>query len=116
MMDVGLTLAMAAPPGGEGGGQSPLFLFGWLAIMIAIFYVMLIRPQQRREKERRALIDSVKTGHRVLFSGGIVGTVTNVKEKTLIVKVADKVKIEILRSAVSKVLEKGEIPEDADTT
>jgi preprotein translocase subunit YajC len=108
-----LTIAMA-PPGGEGGGQNPMFMFVWLGLMIAIFYVMLIRPQQRRERERRALIDAVKTGDRVVFSGGIIGIVANVKDKLLVIKIADKVKIEVARSAVSQVLEKGEAPEDTE--
>ena len=79
-----------------------------MMIIFAIFYFMLIRPQQRKEKERRRMMDNVKTGERVMFSGGILGTVTNVKEHTLMVKIADKVKIEISRGAISKVLEKGE--------
>jgi len=105
-----LTLAMATAPGGGGGQQSPMFMFVWLGIMVAIFYVMLIRPQQRREKERRALIANVKTGDRIVFAGGLLGVVTNVKEKTLVVKIADNVKIEISRGSVSQVLEKGEAP------
>jgi preprotein translocase subunit YajC len=103
-------IAMGTSPGGQ-GQQSPAFLFVWMALMIGIFYIMLIRPQQRREKERRALIESVKSGDRVLFSGGIIGTVTNVKDKVLTVKVADKVKLEITRGAVNQVLEKGAMPE-----
>ena len=109
------TLAMAPP---AGGGSSPpssssAYMLVWLAIMMAIFYVMLIRPQRRREKERLALLESIKTGDRVLFSGGIVGDVTNVKEKTLMIKIADKVKVQVMRSAVSQVLAGGEIPDDA---
>lgn len=115
MMDTDLILAMAPGPGGEGGQQSPMFMVVWLAIMIGIFYVMLIRPQQRREKTRRALIESVKTGDRVLFGGGIIGTVSNIKDKILTVKIADKVKIEITRASVSQVLDKGEAPEENAT-
>ena len=103
---------MASPPGGEGGSQnSSVFMFVWLGLMVALFYFMLIRPQKRREKERQALLEAVKTGDRVLFAGGFLGVVANVKEKTLIVKIADGVKVEIVRSAVSQVLEKGAAPE-----
>jgi len=107
-----LTLAMAAPQGGSASGQqqSPAFMIGWLVLMIGIFYFMMIRPQQRREKERRALLAAVKSGDRVIFSGGMLGIVTNVKEKILIVKIADNVKVEVLRSAVSQVLGKDEEP------
>jgi preprotein translocase subunit YajC len=117
MMDTALSiLALGTPPGGGGGApqQSPVFMFGWLAIMIAIFYLMLIRPQRRKEKERQALLQAVKTGDRVLFGGGIIGIVANVKEKTLVIKVAEKTKLEVLRGAVSQVLGSGELPADVD--
>lgn len=109
-----IILAMAAP-GGAGAGanqQSPVFMFGWIAIMIAIFYFLMIRPQQKRAKERQKLLDAIKSGDRVVFGGGILGTVTNVKEKTILIKIADNVKIEVSRGAVTQVLEKGETPED----
>ncbi len=101
-------LAMAPTPGGEGASQnSSVFMFVWLGLMVALFYFMLIRPQKRREKERLALLGAVKTGDRVLFGGGLLGVVANVKDKTLIVKIADNVKVEIVRGAVSQVLDKG---------
>ena len=103
-------LAMAAPSQQEGQGN-PIGMFMPLIIIVAIFYFMLIRPQQRKEKERRSMIDSVKSGDRVMFSGGILGAVTNVKERTLTIKIADNTKIEVARGAVSKVLDKGEKPD-----
>lgn len=102
------TLAMAGGGGAPEQQQSPVFMFGWLALMIMIFYFILIRPQQRREKERRALLSAVKSGDRVLFSGGMIGTVTNATEKTFTIKVADKVKVDVIRGAVTQVLGKGE--------
>lgn len=102
-------LAMAAPAE-PGQGGSPLFMFVPMLIIFAIFYFMLIRPQQRKEKERRAMIESLQSGARIVFSGGILGTVTNVKDQTLVVKIADNVKIEIVRGAVNRVLDKGEKP------
>ena len=109
-------VAMAPAPGGEGQQQSPFFMFGWLGLMLVIFYFLLIRPQQRREKERRALLEQIKTGDRVVFSGGILGVVANVKEKTFTVKVDDGVKLEVVRSAVAQVLDKGQTPDDSATT
>ncbi|MGD9873006.1 MAG: preprotein translocase subunit YajC [Kiritimatiellia bacterium] len=108
-----LFLAMAAP-GGGGSQQSPAFNFGWIAIMLAIFYFILIRPQQKREKERRALLEAVKSGDRIVFSGGILGVVTNVKDKILTVKIADNVKIEVSRAGVTQILSKGDQPEAAE--
>jgi preprotein translocase subunit YajC len=106
-------LAMAAPAGGQGGAGG-LGMFVPMIVIFAIFYFMLIRPQQRKEKERRAMIAAVKTGDRIVFAGGILGTVVNVKETTLMVKVADNVKFEILRAAVSRVMDKDEkVQEDA---
>jgi preprotein translocase subunit YajC len=111
-----MVLAMAPAPGGGGQTQqSPLFMFGWLGIMLVIFYFMLIRPQQTRERERRKLLENIKSDDRVAFSGGILGIVTNVKEKTFIIKIADGVKIEVARSAVTQVLEKGENPSESDS-
>ncbi|MBU0677439.1 MAG: preprotein translocase subunit YajC [Verrucomicrobia bacterium] len=107
-----LTLAMAGQQGQGAQQMSPVGMIGWFVIMIAIFYFILIRPQQRREKERKALISAIKTGDRVLFAGGIIGTVANCKDKTLVIKIADNVKIEVSRGAVSQVLAKGEEPED----
>ena len=107
-------LAMAPTAGGQ-QQQSPLFMFGWLGIMLVIFYFMLIRPQQTRERERRKLLENIKSDDRVVFCGGIIGIVTNVKEKTFIIKIADGVKIEVGRGAVTQVLDKGETPSDSDT-
>ena len=108
------TIAMAAPPA-EGGAQaapSGGFTIGWLVFMVAIFYFVMIRPQKRREKERKAMISAVKSGQRVLLTSGILGDVANVKETTLIVRIAEKTKIEVLKSSVSQVLEKGDAPEE----
>lgn len=105
------TIAMAAPATAE-GGQAPGggFTIGWLVFMVAIFYFVMIRPQKRREKERKAMISAVKSGERVLLTSGIIGEIANVKEKTLIVRIAENTKIEVLKSAVSQILEKGETP------
>lgn len=106
-------IAMAPPPGANGAQShsSPMFTMGWLALMVAIFYFIMIRPQRRREKERKALISSIKAGDRVLLSSGILGDIANVKEKTLVVRIAEKTKIEVLKSAVSQVLEeKSDLP------
>lgn len=100
-----------APAGGGLGSMMPMML-----IIFGIMYFMLIRPQQRREKERRAMVDNIKTGERILFGGGILGSVTNVKDSTLIVKIADNVKIEVARASVTKVLEKGEKLSEEETS
>jgi len=106
-------MAVVAMMGGApAGGQqtSPVFMVGWLVLMMGLFYFLLIRPQQRKEKERRAVIDNIKSGDRVVFGGGFLGIVSNVKDKTFTIKIADNVKIEVVRQAVSQVLGKGDEP------
>lgn len=109
MMISFITLAMGGLPGGGGQGQqSPLMLVGWLVIMAALFYFMMIRPQQRKEKERKALISNVKSGDRVIFGGGLVGIVANIKDKVFVIKIADNTKVEVVKGSITRVLLKDE--------
>ena len=80
------------------------------AVLGLMFYFLLIRPQQKQRKEQDKLLKNIKTGDRVVMTNGIFGIVANVKEKTYVVKIADNVKIEVLKSAVSSVVQK-----DADS-
>ena len=74
-----------------------------MLLIFAIFYFMMIRPQQRKEKERRKMIDELRAGAKVVFAGGIVGTIVEATEKTFVVETTDG-KMEILRSCVQGVL------------
>lgn len=108
-----MTMTVVAMAGGQGSQQGAAGLLGMLVPMLlifAIFYFMLIRPQQRREKERVAMVNAIKSGDRILFCGGMIGVVANVKEqeRILVVKVADNTKVEIARGAVLRVLGKDE--------
>ena len=108
---LGFVLGMAGGPQGapgQGAGGGGFMMIGYMAIIFALMYFMMIRPQAKKEKARKELIASVKTGDRIMFSGGILGTVSNVKEQMLTVKIADNVKIEIARGAVVRVLDKSE--------
>jgi preprotein translocase subunit YajC len=105
-------LAMAGPNGGQGG--DPTMMIMYMVIIMLIFYFMLIRPQQRKEKERKLLIENLKSGEKVMFSGGILGTIANVKEHTFVIKIAENVKVEVAKGAVVKVLEKGDKVEVED--
>jgi preprotein translocase subunit YajC len=107
------TIAMATKPAGEGGEGGGGGLMGLMPIffMVAIFYFIMIRPQRRREKERKAMVAAVKSGERILLTSGIIGEVFSVKEKTLIVRIADNAKIEVLKTAVSQIIEKGDTPD-----
>ena len=90
------------------GGKSPN-LFATMLPMVAILvimYFLLIRPQSKRQKEQRAMLDRLENGNKVLTAGGIIGTIVGIKEKenTLIVKIADNVKVEMTRNAVAQVI------------
>jgi len=85
---------------------SPITQFAPLLFIGVIFYFLLIRPQQKQRKEQQKLIEALKTGDKVVTSSGIHGLISNVKEKTVLLKVADNVKIEIDKAAVATVLER----------
>ena len=74
-----------------------------MLLILAIFYFMVIRPQQRKEKERRKMIEELRAGAKVVFAGGLVGTIVEATEKTFFVETADG-KIEILRACVNGVV------------
>jgi preprotein translocase subunit YajC len=80
-----------------------LFQFMPLIIIAVLFYFLLIRPQQKKQKEHQKLVSGIKTGDKVVTSAGIHGIVANVKEATILLKVADNVKIEMDKAAVASV-------------
>ena len=95
----------AAPAPAPGGGIG--FFVPFIFIFI-IMYFVLFRPQKKRQQEQQKLVTSLKTGDRVVTSAGIHGLIANVKETTVMVKVADNVKIEMEKSAVTNVLKSAE--------
>jgi preprotein translocase subunit YajC len=93
-----------APQGGDGGGLiSTLIMFG--AIFL-IFYFMIIRPQQKRAKERDKMLSNLEKGDKVVTSGGIHGIIAGLEEKTALLQVSDNVKLKVERSAITTVLAK----------
>ncbi|MCB9206703.1 MAG: preprotein translocase subunit YajC [Ignavibacteriales bacterium] len=96
-----LLIAMA-PQGGEGGSMvSTLIMFG---AIFAIFYFMIIRPQQKKQKERDALLSSVKKGDKIITASGIHGSIAGIDEKTVLVDVGNNTKIKMERTAIGQVL------------
>ncbi len=83
-------------------------MIGMFAVMGVMFYFLLIRPQSKQRKEHENLLKNLKTGDRVLTNGGIYGIITNVKEKTVLLKIADNVKVEVVKSAISGVTAKSD--------
>jgi preprotein translocase subunit YajC len=97
--------AAASPPGGAGGPSAflqPLILFG---AMFAIFYFIVLRPQQRQKADRERMLSALKKGDRVVTTSGMHGTVTGLGEHTVTLRVADQVKLEFDRSAVGRIVE-----------
>jgi preprotein translocase subunit YajC len=94
---------MGAPAGGEGSTGSSLFSFLPLVAIVAIFYFLILRPQNKKQKETQKMLSALKKGDRVITIGGVHGVIQSVKESTVIVKVDENVKLEFNRSAVATV-------------
>ena len=99
-------LAMAAPRQQGESAAPPWITFGPLILLMVIFYFLLIRPQQKKAKEHAETLKSLRPGDKVVTSGGVLGTVLTVKEKTVTIRSADT-KLEITKSAVGEILERG---------
>ena len=99
-------IAMFGP--GEPGQKPPAYIsfLPMVAIMV-IFYLLLIRPQQVKQKEQRKRIASLEKGDQVITSGGLHGQVVGLRERTVVIKVAEGVRLEVSRSAVSEVEKAG---------
>ena len=94
-----MMLCDAAPAAAQpaGGGMSMMIP---MLLILAIFYFMMIRPQQRKEKERRKMIEELRAGAKIVFAGGLMGTIQEATEKTFKVEIAPGTTIEIARSCV----------------
>lgn len=104
---LGLAFAMGTPPGGaSGGGQSALLNIVPLIFMFGIFYFLLIRPQQKRAKEHRALLDALKKGDQVVTAGGIHGKVSAIDEAVVSLEVATGVNIKVDKGHIARVVTK----------
>lgn len=89
--------------------QSMLFSVLPLVALVAIFWIFIIRPQNKKQKEAEKMRDSVQKGDKIVTIGGVHGTISAVREKTIVIKVEDGAKIEFDRSAIASVMKKGEI-------
>ena len=99
MISTAYAMAANGASAGQASGFTALLP---MIIIFAIFYFLLIRPQQKKAKEHRSMIDSLKQGDRVITSGGIFGKVTNVNDpETVTLEIADRVRVKCIRSNVS---------------
>lgn len=96
-----------APQDGSGSSSMLGNVFFILAIF-AVMYFLMIRPQRKQQREREAMLTALKKGDKVLVGGGIHGSIVGIEEKTLLVQIADNVKVKIERTAVTTVLKEAE--------
>ncbi len=95
----------ARPSGNPLGGFLPLIL------IFLVFYFLLIRPQQKKEKERKNMINTLKKGDYVVTTGGVYGTVVSIKPNAIELKIDENVKIQLLKNAVTSL-----VPQQTDST
>ena len=103
--------AMGGIPGGTAAGGDS----GWgfiipMVVIFVIFYFLLIRPQQKKQKEHKALLDNLAYGDTVMTNGGIHGKITGLTDAVVTLEIADKVRIKIARSYVGAILQKAGAP------
>ena len=84
--------------------------FAPIILMVLIFYFLLYRPQKKAQEERSKMLNSLKVGNRVITLGGIYGTIVNLTDEIVTLKIADKVEIEVARSAINGVAEDKNAP------
>jgi preprotein translocase subunit YajC len=99
-------------PAAQGGASLVTTLLPF-AFMAVIFYFLLIRPQQKRQKDHQQLLSNLKTGDKVITTSGIHGLIANVKDTTFVVKIADNVKIEVDKNAIASVSKSVDQPQTA---
>ena len=85
----------------QSASPSPLLQFAPLLIVVVIFYLLIFMPMKKRQKKVEQMIAALKNGDKVITGSGIYGVIAGVKEKTFILKIADQVKIEVAKNAVS---------------
>ena len=93
----------AAPGGLFGGGLGLLFPL----LLIGVMYFLMIRPQMKRQKEHKAMLDKLNRGDEVITSGGVAGTITDIGDNFVTVEIADNVRVRVQKGAIGNVLPKG---------
>jgi preprotein translocase subunit YajC len=107
LFNPGAFLAMGQPPPGTQQDPKAAILgqVGFLVLMVVLFYFVLIRPQQKKQKDHTEMLKTVRSGDRIVTTGGVVATVVTVKDKTLSIRSADS-KFEITKAAVAEITER----------
>jgi preprotein translocase subunit YajC len=96
-------------PAAAGGGSDPMQLVIMFGLMFAVMYFLIIRPQQKRQKEQKAMMDALAIGDELVTIGGVLGTVRKLNETYLFLEIASGVQVQVERTAVLRVLPKGTV-------
>jgi preprotein translocase subunit YajC len=102
-------LAQTAPAAAGSGTESTLYSMLPLVLMFVVLYFIMIRPQMKRQKEHKAMIEAIAKGDEVVIGGGMLGKVTKLGENYVSVEVAANVEVQVQRAAIVQVLPKGTI-------
>jgi preprotein translocase subunit YajC len=96
-------LVYAMAPSGQGGGgqQSPLNLIVMMGVIFAIFYFLLIRPQQKRQRQHREMLANLKEGDTVVTTGGLIGRIVSLTDSVVTLELADRIRVKVMRSQIS---------------
>ena len=97
-----------APPQGQDPSDSLISTLVMFALIIGIFYFLILRPQQKRQKEKQKMLDALKKGDKVVTGGGMHGTVSGLDDKTVLLQVADNVKMKFERAAIATIVREGD--------
>ena len=109
MSSVIVSLAQAAPAGGAQGG-SPLFSLLPVVLIFAVFWLLVIRPQQKKSRQHQDMLGQLRAGDVVVTQGGIIGKISGIKDQEVTVEVQQGVRLKVLRSAVTNKYTPGEAP------
>lgn len=101
-----IAYAMGGAPGGTAGGGGDWGFLITMAVIFVIFYFLLIRPQQKKQKELKAMMDNLAYGDTVMTTGGIHGKITGLADSIVTLEIADKVRIKVARSAIGAIIQK----------
>jgi len=99
---------MGAPGGGGGaaGGGGDFSFIIMMAVLFGIFYFLMIRPQQKKQKEHKAMIANIAHGDLIMTAGGLQGKVAGITDTVVTIEVADKIKVKVGRNFIASVLQK----------
>ena len=108
-MFISEAIAQTAPAAASGSTESTLFSMLPLVLMFVVLYFIMIRPQMKRAKEHKAMIEALQKGDEVISAGGILGRVAKIDDSYVLLEVAKGVEMQLQRSAVQVVLPKGKL-------